>query len=90
MCGAPFEPNPEKVRLWAESGDNFDGTDWTCPACVALDDVGQDDEPEPQEDPPCHLCGYSFEPDPSSSDLRPDCVACLGMYGDDKPRKGTL
>lgn len=33
MCGKEFEPKPEELKAWAESGADFDPTDWECPAC---------------------------------------------------------
>jgi rubredoxin len=34
ICGHEFEPNPDEVKAWAESGRQFDPTDWTCPECL--------------------------------------------------------
>ncbi len=36
ICGKEFEPDPERLREWAESGVQFDPTDWECPECQAL------------------------------------------------------
>jgi hypothetical protein len=36
MCGKEFEPDRERLREWAESGRNFDPTDWECSACSNL------------------------------------------------------
>lgn len=36
MCGKEFEPDRERLRLWAESGRNFDPTDWECSTCSSL------------------------------------------------------
>ena len=36
MCGKEFEPDREKLREWAESGRNFDPTDWECSFCSSL------------------------------------------------------
>lgn len=33
MCGLEFEPDPERMRAWAESGRTFDPTDWECGQC---------------------------------------------------------
>lgn len=33
VCGCEFEPTAEEMRAWAESGRNFDPTDWECPHC---------------------------------------------------------
>ena len=38
MCGNEFEPKPEELKAFAESGADFDPTDWECPTCeVAYD-----------------------------------------------------
>jgi len=36
MCGEDFEPDPERVLEWAESGVAFDRTDWECQKCQQL------------------------------------------------------
>lgn len=36
VCGAKFEPRPEKLKEWAESGRDFCPTDWECQACYSL------------------------------------------------------
>jgi len=36
MCGKEFEPDSEKLREWAESGRNFDPTDWECSSCSSF------------------------------------------------------
>lgn len=33
LCGEMFEPSPEKIKAWAESGRDFDPTDWECGQC---------------------------------------------------------
>jgi hypothetical protein len=46
QCGQMFEPDPAKVNAWAESGADFEPTDWECPDCYNY-------EPEPPDyDPP--------------------------------------
>lgn len=30
ICGEIFQPDPEQLRVWAESGKPFDPTDWEC------------------------------------------------------------
>ena len=32
-CDRPFEPDPVRLKAWAESGHPFDPTDWQCQAC---------------------------------------------------------
>jgi len=33
MCGNEFEPKPEELKAWVESGTDFDPTDWECHTC---------------------------------------------------------
>ena len=33
QCGIDFQPNPEEIKQWAESGRQFEPTDWLCPDC---------------------------------------------------------
>lgn len=33
QCGIEFEPEPQRLKEWAESGKNFEPTDWECPNC---------------------------------------------------------
>lgn len=33
LCLQPFEPDPDLVRAWGNSGRSFDPTDWECDAC---------------------------------------------------------
>lgn len=35
-CQRVFRPNAEKMRLWAESGRQFDPTDWICSECLNM------------------------------------------------------
>ena len=42
MCGAKFEPRPEKLKEWAESGRDFDPTDWECKTCYSLTPLAPD------------------------------------------------
>lgn len=53
ICGQEFEPDPEKLKAWAESGENFEPTDWECPDCYAYEpeipDYDEPDEPESDE-----------------------------------------
>ena len=42
MCGAKFEPRPEKLKEWAESGRDFDPTDWGCKSCYSLTPLAPD------------------------------------------------
>ena len=42
MCGAKFEPRPEKLKEWAESGRDFDPTDWECKSCYSLTPLAPD------------------------------------------------
>ena len=43
MCGAKFEPRPEKLKEWAESGRDFDPTDWECKTCYSLTPLALDE-----------------------------------------------
>lgn len=73
ICNKPYEPNPEKVKAWAESGSNFDGADWECPECLSTefeDDDDYDYEPEWRD---CPHCGGTDE-DPDG--LLPWCPYC--------------
>ena len=33
ICNRSFEPDPARLKAWAESGRSFDPTDWECPDC---------------------------------------------------------
>jgi len=68
-CNKEFEPDPGKVRRWAESDEDFDPTDWECPECATIDDVSVYDEcPACPEFPECtgadavtcRLCGVTI------------------------------
>ena len=37
ICNRPFEPDPARLKAWAESGRSFDPTDWECPDCRNLE-----------------------------------------------------
>lgn len=41
LCGETFEPSPERVKAWAESGRDFDPTDWECKRCDDCDEALQ-------------------------------------------------
>mgnify|MGYP001438162848 CR=1 FL=1 len=32
-CGKMYEPSSESIKAWAESGHDYDPTDWQCPEC---------------------------------------------------------
>ena len=32
-CGIEYQPTAEAMRVWAESGRQFEPTDWECPEC---------------------------------------------------------
>jgi hypothetical protein len=80
LCGEPFEPDPEKLKAWAESGAAFQPDDWECPECAAewdfLDDDEDDDDwefvdDEDWDDSHCPDCGLPWE----------DCDCDLGPLG---------
>ena len=33
VCGITFSVSPARLQVWAESGRDFDPTDWECPEC---------------------------------------------------------
>lgn len=37
ICGEKFEPDPEKIKAWGESGEDFEPTDWECCGCIMGD-----------------------------------------------------
>ena len=37
MCGKRFQPDPEQVTAWGNSGRDFDPTDWACKPCLATE-----------------------------------------------------
>ena len=40
LCNEPFQPDPEKVDAWGNSGRPFDPTDWECGDChVAQENI---------------------------------------------------
>jgi hypothetical protein len=45
ICNRPYEPDPDKVQAWADSGRRFEPTDWECEECDVilsfLDDEAQ-------------------------------------------------
>ena len=37
-CDAEFEPKVDDLKIWGESGESFDPTDWECPSCQLTPD----------------------------------------------------
>lgn len=68
-CGKLFTPDPEKLKAWGESDQDFDPTDWECPACIAQQDAYWDDEDDDWDlvedaddwDERCPDCGLLYE-----------------------------
>lgn len=62
ICGKLFDPDPERVKAWGESGEDFEPTDWECPDCDALewqfldDDDFEVDWDEVEEVDDCDVC----------------------------------
>ncbi len=36
-CEEQYQPKPEDLKRWAESGASFEPTDWECPSCKAAE-----------------------------------------------------
>lgn len=63
-CGKEYEAPPGRLKAWAESGHDFEPTDWECPECAELWfdpewlDVEDDDDLGT-----CLVCGESVTVD---------------------------
>lgn len=39
ICEEDFEPTADQLKLWAESKNDFDPTDWECTECLKYEGV---------------------------------------------------
>lgn len=46
MCGELFQPDPDALRRWVESGRGWMPDDWTCPRCERAANEQPWDEPD--------------------------------------------
>lgn len=72
ICGKLFEPDPEKVKAWAESDRGFDGTDWECRECIQLEYQDDDSYYEDYE----RQCPYCAGEDKDPEGLLSWCPYC--------------